>query len=142
MSMNIRTIHINIFFNLLIFFKLRSCFHVNCNFILENYPTKKTQRVEIKNILKRRKSGIEEIQMKMENKWISKGELINPIKNVNVENSRVEKFLFFHFFFHPVQRKYYRTRNFWRVNSFLQIKFSYIISILFLILSHCLIFFY
>lgn len=64
----------------------------------ENYPTKKTRREEIKNILKGKKSGIEEIQMKMENEWVSKGELINPIKNVSVENSRVEKFLFFQFF--------------------------------------------
>lgn len=64
----------------------------------ENYPTKKTRRAEIKNILKGKKSGIEEIQMKTENEWVSKGELINPIKNVSVENSRVEKFLFFQFF--------------------------------------------
>lgn len=65
---------------------------------LSNEKRLEERKYRIKNILKGRKSGIEEIQMKTENERVSKGELINPIKNVSVENSRVEKFLFFHFF--------------------------------------------
>lgn len=67
---------------------------------LSNEKRLEERKYRIKNILKGRKSGIEEIQMKTENERVSKGELINPIKNVSVENSRVEKFVFpFLFFF-------------------------------------------
>lgn len=141
MSMSFRTINkTNIFFNSLIFLKLQNCFRVNCDFILGILSNEKDSKSGNKEHYERKEKRNR--RNTDENEWVSKGELINPIKNVSVENSRIEKFLFFHFFFHPVQGKYYRTRNFWRVNSFLRRKVSYIISILFFVLFRCLIFFY
>lgn len=98
MSMSFRTINkTNIFFNSLIFLKLQNCFRVNYDFILGILSNEKDSKSGNKEHSERKEKRNR--RNTDENEWVSKGELINPIKNVSVENSRIEKFLFFHFFF-------------------------------------------